>query len=163
MGGGHMVFLMRVLISWFFWILKFSKRDPHLFALSPRIWRFGDPVFGQVLATIWDFFWKSVKKRSTACRSHPTSFWRWVTYGYEHDLLFISVWSSLKCKSTVLVNLGIVWNLMRSMNFVKTYEVLCSSLFQIEFVWLNCRRKRTEYRWCCCGLWWSKTGTVWPK
>ena len=31
---------------------KKSKRDPHVLALRPSIWRFRDPVFGQVLATI---------------------------------------------------------------------------------------------------------------
>ena len=49
------------------------------------------------------------------------------------DLVFISVWNRLSAK--VLVNLKLFWNLMKSMDLRKTYEVLCSNSFWIEFVW----------------------------
>ena len=103
---------------------------------GPRFWT----GFGHDLR----FFWKSIKKSSTACRSHPTSFWRrW----RMDDLHFISVRSSLKCKST-----SKLWNCLKLDEINEFCENVWSFVFQFvsNYVCLI-RLQKKENWWCCCG------------
>ena len=96
-------------------------------ARGPRFWT----GFGHDLRTFLKKCKKNVPPPVDPIQRVSGVGWRMDT---NIDLLFISVWSSLKCKST-----STPWNcfeiLMKSMNLVETCKVLCSNSFWIELVW----------------------------
>ena len=93
---------------------------------GPRFWT----GFGHDLRTFLKKWKKNVPPPVDPIQRVSGVRWRMDT---NIDLVSISVWNRLSAK--VLVNLKLFWNLMKSMNLRKTYEVLCSNSFWIEFVW----------------------------